>query len=137
VTAGEKTIVKSLLTVTAACEAIAGVALAASPSVPVASLLGAPLDTATGLIVGRLAGAALLSLAVACWLSHNETSSAAASGVIAAMLLYNIAVVALLAHARLGSAVSGVGLWPAVGLHLALASWCVAGLRRSDPARRL
>jgi hypothetical protein len=120
---------KTLLTVTAVLEAATGLALVARPSAPVALLLGSSLDTPAALTIGRVAGAALLSLGVACWLTRNDGPSRAGSGMVAALLLYNAVVVALLARAGLASGLSGIGLWPAVVLHLAMALWCVACLR--------
>jgi hypothetical protein len=49
---------------------------------------------------------------------------------IAALLFYNAATVVALAHAGLGPGLSGIGLWPVVVWHVALAIWCVACLRR-------
>lgn len=128
--------IKALLVVTAVVEAATGLALALSPSVVVSLLLGSPLDTDTGLLVGRLAGAALLALGLACWLARPVEQRRAAAGLIAPMLLYNAAAVGLLAYARIGVGLSGIGLWPAVLLHGALAVWCFACLRdkRVQPA---
>jgi len=120
---------RTLLIVTAVIEAGTGLALAMSPSAPVAMLLGSSLDTPTGLVVGRVAGAALLSLGIACWLARNDEQSRAATGLIVAMLLYNTAVAAVLAYAGIGLRLTGVGIWPAVLLHAALAVWCLACFR--------
>lgn len=120
---------KHLFIVTAVIEVGTGLALLLSPSVPVSVLLGSSLDTPTGLIVGRVAGAALLSFGFACWLARNDEQSQAAKGLIAAMLLYNVAAVAVLAYAGAGLGLTGVGIWPAVLLHAALAVWCLACLR--------
>jgi hypothetical protein len=119
---------RNLFIVAAAIEAGAGLSLLLSPAVPVSLLLGLPLDTPAGLAVGRVGGAALLSMGAACWLARNDEQNQAAIGLIAAMLLYNTAVVLVLAHAGLGLGVFGVGLWPTVLLHLALAVWCTACL---------
>jgi len=120
---------RTLLIVTAVIEAGTGLALAMSPSAPVAMLLGSSLDTPTGLVVGRVAGAALLSLGIACWLARNDEQSRAAAGLLVAMLLYNTAVAAVLAYAGIGLRLTGVGIWPAVLLHAALAVWCLACFR--------
>jgi hypothetical protein len=130
---------KTLLIVTAALEAGTGLALALAPSALVSLLLGAALDSPTGLAVGRVAGAALLALGAACWLARKDEQSLAATGLIAAMLLYNTAVVALLAYTGIGSGLVGFGFWPAVFLHAALAVWCIACLwiKRLDLVNRV
>jgi hypothetical protein len=121
---------KSLLIVTAAAETATGLALLGMPSLVVSLLLGGSLDTPAALVVARMTGAALLSLGVACWLARNDEKSRAAVGVVKAILLYNIAAVSVLAFAGIVAGLSGVGLWPAVLLHAALAAWCIASLLR-------
>jgi hypothetical protein len=122
---------KRLLTLTAIIEVPTGLGLMAVPAVVVRLLLGSPLDTSAALMLGRVAGVALLALAVACWLARDDTEGRAAKGLVAAMLLYNVATVAILAFAGIGLRLHGVALWPAVVLHAAMAVWCIACLRRS------
>jgi hypothetical protein len=125
---------KSLLVVSALIEFGAGLALVVAPSGVAWLLLGSGLDTAAGVAVGRMAGAALASLGLGCWLAPPDDPRPAI-GAVAAMLLYNTAVVAVLVGASLGSGLVGVALWPAVALHAALAIWCLACLwsRRDGP----
>jgi hypothetical protein len=120
---------KSLLTSTATLEAATGVALAVAPSPVIEALLGSRPDSAAALVLGRVFGAALCSLGASCWIARGDAGSRSAAGLVAAMLLYNIATVSLLLHARFGLGISGVALWPAILLHSGLAVWCVGCLR--------
>ena len=120
---------KRFLTLTAIIEAATGLALIAVPAIVVRLLLGSPLDTSAAVMLGRVAGAALLALGVACWLARDDTQSRAARGLVVAMLMYNIPATAVLAFAGIGLG-QGVMLWPAVVLHAAMAVWCIVCLRR-------
>ena len=124
---------KNLLIVTALFETATGLALLLSPRLVAALLLGASLDAPAALVVGRVAGAALLSLGGACWLARNAGPNQAVRGLVAAMLLYNAAAGAVLASAGAGIRLVGVFMWPAVALHAALAVWCVRCLRSGPP----
>jgi hypothetical protein len=119
-----------LLKLTAIIETATGLGLMGAPSVVVRLLLGSALGTSTAVMLGRVAGAALLALGVACWLARDDTQSRAARGLVIAILIYNIAATAILAFAGIGLGLHGVVLWPAVVLHAAMAVWCVACLRR-------
>src|SRR4051812_47071649 len=115
---------KRLLMVTALIEVGAGIALLFCPSATAALLLGSPLDHATAMAVGRVAGAALLALGVACWLAQHDEKSVAARGLITAMVIYNLGTVVILAVVGIRSQAAGIALWPAVGLHAAMTAWC-------------
>jgi hypothetical protein len=117
-----------LLNVTAIIESATGLALIAVPAIVVWLLLGAEISGAS-IPLGRVAGAALLALGVACWLARDDTQSRAARGLVVAMLMYNIVATAVLGFAGIGLGLRGVALWPAVVLHAAMAVWCVACLR--------
>ncbi len=121
---------KCLLTLTAIIEAATGLALIAVPAIVVWLLLGAEISGAS-IPLGRVAGAALLALGVACWLARDDTQSRATRGLVVAMLMYNIPVTAVLAFAGIGLGLHGVALWLAVVLHAAMAIWCIVCLRRS------
>jgi Kef-type K+ transport system membrane component KefB len=125
--------VKTLLVAVAVIELGAGLALMCFPSAAVALLLGSVLDTPAALNLGRVAGAALLALGVACWLARHDARSPAAGGVIAATLVYDIGVIGVLTFAGIGAEAVGIIQWPAVALHTTLALWCIVCLRNGKP----
>jgi hypothetical protein len=132
-----KPYMRMLLTMTAVIEVGAGAVLMGFPTEAVKLLLNSPLDSPAGTILGRIAGSALCALGIGCWLARGVARSPAASGLVAGMLFYNVAVVGLFAFADLGPKLDGVALWPAVILHAAMAGWCITrwlAVRADDPA---
>jgi len=119
---------KLLLTITALVEAATGLAMAIVPSMILSILLGISLTGPGAILIGRLAGAALVTIAIACWLSRNGSQS---SVMVKAMLAYNAFSTTLLVYAALVERISGPGLWPAVLLHVGLLVWCLSSLRNS------
>ena len=116
---------KKLFLVTAVVESATGILFLISPPLPVSILFDSSINDPVGLLAARLAGAAILSLGVACWLVSKDEKSRVAKGLAAAMLLYNIAAIVLLVYAGLGVHLSGIGLWPAVVMHIVMALWCI------------
>jgi len=119
---------KLLLLVMGAVEAATGLVLAAAPSFLVELLLGAAPGAAAGVTASRVAGIAILALGVACWLVRQDAAGRAARGLIAAMLVYNAAVAAILVLVWTNQGLSGVALWPVVLAHAVLAVSCVVAL---------
>jgi hypothetical protein len=117
-----------LLILTALLEGLTALPLLLLPSLPLALLLGVENATAEALFVGRVLGAALLAIAIACWLASGDPGGPAQRGVVIGVLIYDTGAASLLAYAALGLGLSGVVLWPAVVLHGALTAWCLAGL---------
>lgn len=125
---------RNLLIATAAIELATGVALLCFPSIVVRLLLGSQLESLPGLALGRVAGAALLALGVACWFAKSEGESSAARGIVIAMMLYNLGTVLILGVFGVRTQPTGIALWPAVALHGAMCAWCVASvLRKPSP----
>jgi hypothetical protein len=124
-----------LLTITAVIEAAAGVGLLILPSTVILMLLAVPLETTATITVGRIGGAALLALGIACWVARDETQSHGGRGMFAAMIFYNIGAVLILGAAGVGSQPVGIALWPAVALHAVMAVWCGVSLTEANRHR--
>jgi hypothetical protein len=123
---------ETLQTVTAVVETGAGLALMGFPSVTASLLLGTPLNSSAAESLARVGGAAILTLAIVCWLARRHANRLALQGLVAAMAFYNIAVAAVLASASLGEELRGPLLWPAVAFHVAMSVWCVTILMGKD-----
>jgi hypothetical protein len=115
----------TLLVATALVEGVTGMALVALPSSLATLLLGASLDAPAALTLARVAGVALVALALTCWLTRQDGPSHAARGLVAALALYHTGVAIVLAYAGIGLALSGLVLWPTVLFHAAMTVWCV------------
>ncbi len=112
---------KILLTLTALLEGLTGVALIVVPERVTSLLLDVTLAEPVGILVAKLSGVTLLSLAFVCWLYRSESRGAA--GIIAGMLFYNTAAVVLLIIAW-SDGFAGFALWPVVLVHIGMALWC-------------
>ena len=116
------------LRLSAAIEAATAVALIVRPSLVGELLLGGGL-TPAGEVVGRVAGVALLALALACRPVANVDAPRAPA--LEGMLTYNSLVGLYLAYIGAAGGTIGVLLWPAAAVHLLIAALLAAAwLRR-------
>lgn len=99
----------------AIAEAATGLALLLLPSLVGQWLLGSEL-TGVAVTLARVAGIALVALAVACWPGPP----------LVAMVGYGAVVALYLAYLGFTGAANGVLLWPAVVLHLVLTALLLA-----------
>ena len=125
---------RSLHTTTALLELGAGLALLFFPSEFSMLMVGGSLETPVALTVARIGASGLIALGVACWIARNDAISLATLALVAAMLFYNFAAVAVFTYAGLGLHLHGVGLWPAAIGCVAIAIAVYAASRRA-PAR--
>ena len=105
---------KRLLILAAVLEAATGLALLIAPAVVARLLLGSDLSAA-GTAVGRVAGCALVALAIACWPSRGPAALLIPAA--RAMLTYNTLVACYLVFLGVSGQFAGVLLWPAVAIH--------------------
>jgi hypothetical protein len=108
---------RSVLGVAAAVEAVTGLTLIVVPQVVARLLFGVEV-TGVAVVIGRVAGIALLSLGLGCWLGRNEADGASAA--LSAMLTHDFLVTLYLAFVGLGTEFVGPLLWPAVAAHAVL-----------------
>jgi len=105
------------IAVAAAVEVGTALVLLIRPALFVRLLFGAALSGA-GQALGRLAGIALIALALACWPRKNAASEASAA--LPALLVFSLLATIYLIYLGFGGALAGPLLWPAAGLHAAL-----------------
>ncbi|WP_198369916.1 hypothetical protein [Roseomonas rosulenta] len=106
--------------------------LVVAPAVFSRLLFGEELSGAAEAL-GRLAGISLLALALACW--PRDASPRQPAQPLLALLTFSVLCALFLAHVGIGGEKAGVLLWPAAGMHLALAgllAWSSLAERRRE-----
>ena len=112
---------KHALIFAAVAEAATGLALLIVPSLVGQLLLGEQL-TGVAIPVARVAGIALIALAIACWPGPP----------LVGMLTYSASITLYLAYLGFAGGLAGVLLWPAVVLHLILTALLTRDVARRD-----
>jgi hypothetical protein len=125
---------KYFLIVTALGEGGTGLLLLVLPDALLGLLLGIEQPAPETQAVARLAGAALVTLGIACWLGRSEAGSRAQLGVLVGVLFYNVAAAGVLAYAGTALGLASMLLWPAVVVHATLALWCAVCLVMRRPS---
>jgi hypothetical protein len=120
---------KNLFAVTAVAETGTGILLLFLPAAVCSILLGIESPLSETVLISRFAGTALVAIGVACWLARSDSGNGAQRGLLIGVLIYYVVAAGLLAYAGLVLSLVGIALWPAVGIHVALALWCLACLR--------
>jgi hypothetical protein len=117
-----------VLALAAVCEATLGVALLLDPPIVFRLILGAE-ASAAGLVMGRVAGIALLALSLACWPERGASDRRPA---LRGMLAYNALATLYLLYLGIEGEWMGRLLWPAVVLHAVLTGWLLVSIRRRE-----
>ncbi len=115
---------KSLFAVAGVVEMLAGLAFVVTPSLQAKLLFDSSLQDVGQTNIVRVLGLALLALGIAFWRARDDVQAPAARGMGVAMLVYNAGVAVLVVSSALGGRATAPGLWPAFGIHAALAAWC-------------
>ena len=119
---------KRLLTVDAIIEMGAGLLMVVLPSQLWKIVLGTTLSTPVELTLSRIAGVAVVALAISWWLARDDEQSHTLRGVVGGMLVFNAGVVIVLGYAGIVLGLSTILLWPFILIHLAMAVWCAVEL---------
>ena len=106
------------IAVAAAVEVGTALVLLIRPALFVRLLFGAALSGA-GQALGRLAGIALIALALACWPRKNAGSEA--NSALPALLVFSLLAALYLVYVGIRGEFVGVLLWPAAATHIVLA----------------
>lgn len=104
---------RSVLGVAAAVEAVTGLIIIFFPHVLIRLLFDADVS-GVAIVIGRVAGIALISLGLGCWIGRQEAASGWA---LAAVLIYNAMITIYFTVVGFGTEFVGMLLWPAVALH--------------------
>jgi hypothetical protein len=117
---------KKFLMLTAISEGLIGIALIGIPNIIVLFLLGKPANGTGGVITAMIAGAAILSLAVICWLLRESANQ---RKLVKGMLFYNCLILSIAIYGVLFHGLTGPGLWLILFSHAGFSVWGAVALR--------
>jgi len=117
----------NVLSVGGVLETVTGLALLVDPAGGASVLFGSSMEGA-GVAIGRIGGAGLLALGIACWLARKTPMSAASVGVGWAYLVYNVIACVTLAWASFALGGASVPALGGAALHGVLGVAMLAAL---------
>ena len=117
--------VKLLLEVMAFINVIAGLALIGIPVFLSGAVLGFPISEPGAIVVSRVAGAAILSLGIVCWMLISEARSRTGKSLVTGMAVFNTLLMLVMVYAITIQNISSPGLWVVVLVYSVLAGWCI------------
>ena len=118
---------KQFLTYTTIVESITGILLVVVPARIVSILFGIELSDQAGIIVAMIAGAAIFSMSLICWLLRDrDWASIAVQG----LLVYNTSLTAILLYGNFSFGLQGWVLWSIIIFHGVQSFACLYFLRK-------
>lgn len=119
---------KLLLKSTSIIEGLTGLAFIFIPNVLTNVLLGLSITEVSGLILSMVAGAALLAIAIVCWLISESTNAMA---LVKGLMFYNITVVGIVLYSSIHFSVNTVAFFTIAGFHFVYGIWCLIAIRKT------
>ena len=111
---------KKFITLTAILEGLTGITLIAIPNSIVLFLLGKPTNGPEGKMMAMLAGAAILSIAVICWILRETLIL---QKLVKGVLFYNCVIITIAMYGMLCYRITNPGMWFVILGHSTLFVW--------------
>jgi urea transporter len=111
---------KKFIIFTAIVEGLTGIILISIPNSSVLFLLGKPTNGPEGKMMAMLAGAAILSLAVICWILRETPSL---KKLVKGMLFYNCVIITIAMYGMFCYGITNPGMWFVILGHSTLFVW--------------
>lgn len=115
------------LKATAVLEGFTGLALIVAPKLIIQLLFLSSMEESGGIFISRVAGVALLTIALLCWLT-KETFPL----LVKLLLFYNIAVAVMGFYSLSDSGLKGMGVAAIISFHTFFAIWGIAVLKKAS-----
>jgi hypothetical protein len=117
--------VKLLLEAMAIINILAGVVMIVFPVFLSGAVLGVSLNEPAAIVVLRVAGVAILSLGIVCWMVASEGRSKPGKSLVTGLAIYNTLIMMIIAYTITIQNFTSPGLWVVILLHAIFAGWCI------------